>query len=288
MKIIFIHGRSQQGKDPAALKQEWTDTWARGLVAAGLPWPEGVEIELPFYGDKLDDLLKELHAPLVTDVMLRGNVQDSPDAAFYYDFLQEIANKNDISDADIQNQYRGGPQERGVLNWEWVQAILRAIDSADIMGDLSLESFTRDVYVYLTNPAVRKIIDGIVSACLTNEPCVVVGHSLGSIVGYNVLTRAQNSVSVNKYVTVGAPLGVVAVKTHLDRPLAMPACVRKGWYNARDDQDIVALRPLDSESFPITPLIENKNGVQNQTDNHHGIIGYLNDPDVARKIYEAL
>ncbi|MFM2005967.1 MAG: hypothetical protein RLZZ09_1622, partial [Pseudomonadota bacterium] len=33
---------------------------------------------------------------------------------------------------------------------------------------------------------------------------------------------------------------------------------------------------------------ENKSNVDNHTDNRHGIVGYLNDADVARKIHEAL
>ena len=30
-QLIFVHGRSQQEKDPAALKQTWIDAWKVGL-----------------------------------------------------------------------------------------------------------------------------------------------------------------------------------------------------------------------------------------------------------------
>ena len=60
------------------------------------------------------------------------------------------------------------------------------------------------------------------------------------------------------------------------------------WFNAMDKRDVVALYPLDSVHFPINPVTENKTDVQNETENRHGISGYLNDKEVAKRIYEAL
>jgi hypothetical protein len=54
---------------------------------------------------------------------------------------------------------------------------------------------------------------------------------------------------------------------------------------------VVALYPLDPKNFPIdpaVPAIENKRDVDNDTDNRHGISGYLGDPVVARRIHDAL
>lgn len=286
MKLVLIHGRSQEGKDPGHLQQQWETALKRGLSKAGLTWPVGIQVTFPFYGNRLDELVKELNAPLVEDVMLRGAEQDSSEAAFRGDLLYEMAMDAGISDAEIQAYYAGKPQEKGPLNWEWVQSILKALDKTPL-GEAAIDAFTRDVYVYLTNKAVRKAIDGLVSPHLTEGRCVVVGHSLGSVVGYNVLSKAASNVVVKRYVTVGSPLGLKAIKRQLDTPLTMPPCT-KGWYNAMDERDVVALHPLDSENFPIKPPIENKTDVNNHTDNRHGIVGYLDDPDVARNIYTAL
>jgi len=38
----------------------------------------------------------------------------------------------------------------------------------------------------------------------------------------------------------------------------------------------------------LRPAIENKNDVANDTSNHHGITGYLKDPVVAKRLYDAL
>ncbi len=50
----------------------------------------------------------------------------------------------------------------------------------------------------------------------------------------------------------------------------------------------MALFPLDEANFPVTPRIENYALVQNHTDNRHGIIGYLDDRDVAGRILTSL
>ena len=121
-----------------------------------------------------------------------------------------MATRSGITDAEIQANYAGLPQEKGPLNWEWIQAILRALDRTPL-GDRSIDRFTRDVYVYLTYKAVRNAIDEIVHSVFTADgPYVVVGHSLGSVVGYNVLSKLATTKLVRAYITVGSPLGIKA------------------------------------------------------------------------------
>lgn len=55
-----------------------------------------------------------------------------------------------------------------------------------------------------------------------------------------------------------------------------------------DPDDIVALYSLEAANFPVNPSIENKTDVKNQTSNQHGIKGYLNDKEIAKRIYDAL
>ena len=69
---------------------------------------------------------------------------------------------------------------------------------------------------------------------------------------------------------------------------AFPAPPLAAWYNAFDTRDTIALYPLNKSNFPVTPEVENYDGVKNQTDNRHGIVGYLNDPQIAGRILDAL
>jgi hypothetical protein len=285
MRVVFIHGRAQEDKDPVALKQTWEDAFDQGLANAGLSRPAGLEVAFPYYGDTLDQLVDQLEAPLVADVVERGATQDDSEADFRGEFLAELAEGAGFSDDDIRENFDEDFTERGPLNWGWVRAILKTLDKSEKLGTLSLDTFTRDVYVYLTNRTVRRRIDEMVTPHLSGSPCVVVGHSLGSVVGYNVLSSHPHDVV--RYVTVGSPLGVKAVKRRLASPLKMPP--RTGsWHNAMDPNDVVSLHPLDGEHFDINPSIVNHTSVDNTTDNQHGIVGYLPDPWVARAIHAGL
>ena len=276
-RLIFIHGRSQQARRQPDILAEWTAAWKLGLKAAGLALSDAVDIALPYYGDTLDEASRRLRAAVSAE-----------EFAFKRQILEEMAAAKGITPAQIARTYRGvPPRPRGPLNWEWVQAILRALDEKTGFGDDMLDRFTHDVYVYLTQKSVRQAVDAIVAAAFKPGRTVVVGHSLGSVVGYNVLRALGRQTDVVRYVTVGSPLGIRAVQGLLEKPLAMPAGVRD-WYNAMDERDVVALRPLDAATLPVTPPIRNKTTVKNKTRNRHGISGYLDDRDVAKEIFSAL
>jgi alpha-beta hydrolase superfamily lysophospholipase len=168
-----------------------------------------------------------------------------------------------------------------------VQAILRALDKhGGGIRSAALESFSRDIFLYTTRPDVREEIDQIVANSLTEEPTVMVGHSLGSVVAYSVLRSDRRSLSVPLYLTVGCPLAIRAIRDQF-RPLRYPLPVKE-WFNAFDKRDTVALYPLDRANFPVTPEIENYAAVKNSTRNRHGIAGYLDDPQVAQRLLDAL
>lgn len=287
MKLIFVHGRDQQGKNRVELQKVWEEAFDVGLDKAGLPKPKNMSVAFPFYGDELDKLVKQLDAPLVSDVTSKGAEQDDSEASFRGDLLTDMARNAGVSDEEIAVAAGVGVQEKGPLNWKWVHAILRVLDPTPV-GDSVLDRFTRDVYVYLTIEAVAAKIDKIVADALDKEPCVVVAHSLGTIVTYRVLRDLAKKVNVRGFVTVGAPLGLMTVRNHLAPPaLATPSGVAK-WQNAFDPRDVVALEPLDASTWNIKPLIENKGDVDNFTDNRHGVSGYLDDPMVAQWISNAL
>ncbi|WP_133061137.1 hypothetical protein [Paraburkholderia hospita] len=133
---------------------------------------------------------------------------------------------------------------------------------------------------------MRDEIDRIVAGKLTEQPTVIVSHSLGTVVAYSVLTTDRRSLQIPLLVTVGSPLAVRAVRDQF-RPLRSPSSVTT-WYNAFDTRDVVALYPLDADNFPVRPTVVNNPTVKNHTDNRHGIAGYLDDPDVARQILTTL
>lgn len=287
MKLVFIHGRDQQGKDPAKLEKQWTESWEGGLRAADSARPAGVSIAFPFYGDLLDKLTKEVNAAPTDLVVERGGQADPKELKFRQELLNEIAKKQGITQEQIDAYFRGPAHKRGVLNWEWVQAILRALDEDPYVSASTVDGFTRDVYVYLNFPAVKRQINALVAEAIPQEPCVIVSHSLGTVVAYNVLRTLPAGRAYPLFVTLGSPLGVTTIRLGVESPLAVPAGVAK-WFNAMDERDVVALYPLDAQRFNVQPPIENKTDVRNGTKNRHGISGYLSDRDVALKILKGL
>jgi hypothetical protein len=291
-QLVFIHGRSQQHKDGAALKRQWIEALRTGLAAADLemPLPDD-SVRFPYYGDTLFDLTKGVTADEVAEVIVRGSGgEDRLEREMQVAILEEIRRKAGITDAQLAQAAGTEVVEQGILNHEWVHGILTAIDRYVPHGSgLSIALFTRDVYHYLRNPGVRDTIEnGVRAAMEPGVPTVVVSHSLGTVVAYNLLKREgqQNGWVTPLFVTLGSPLAVTAIRKAVG-PNRHPECVGT-WFNAMDERDVVALYPLDDAHFPTDPAVDNKTDVDNPTENRHGITGYLGDPVVAARIYEGL
>ncbi len=287
MRILMIHGRSQGGKNPEELKDIWVDTLKKGFEVANLVIPNDVKIDFPFYGDKLDQFTQQSNLPTPDTVVQKGLGKNLEFEQFMQSMLAEIQKNAKITDSKVELEIldRKILKEKGIQNWEWVQAIARALDRhLTEASDFTIETFLKDVYLYVTKPAVTEGINKIVEEKLTDEPTIVIGHSLGSVVGYKIITSNLRKIKLVKYITVGSPLGLRAISSKLG-VLENPAV--NGWYNAYDERDIVALNPLNNDNFPTDPSILNNNSINNFTENRHGIIGYLNDAGVAKQIAQA-
>ncbi|OPY99273.1 hypothetical protein A5906_26495 [Bradyrhizobium sacchari] len=284
---MLIHGRSQQGRDPAELKSIWMDTLHRGAAKINRNLPDDLEVVFPYYGDKLDELARQSEIPLTNDVQAKGNPVDDDFLKFQASVAESMRQGAGITNAQVQQEFGTNTTERGPQNFAWVQAIIRAIDrNAGAASQTTIETIMRDVYLYTTRAGVRDEVDRIVGPALNEKPCVVIAHSLGSVVAYNVLRTDRRNLNVKAFITVGSPLAIRAIRDQL-RPIGFPAPA-KAWYNAFDPRDVVALYPLDAANFPVSPTIENYGKVRNGTDNRHGIIGYLDDVDVATHALNAL
>lgn len=289
-KLVLVHGRAQEGKDPQQLKWTWVQALKDGLTKSGLSLPVHYDdIGFPYYGDLLDQLIYGGGDNTAdVEVISRGKPDNNEELRFKLQVLDAMREKAGLSDEKVR-QAAGDPTvERGPLNWEWVQAILRGFDEyVPGMSGTTVNLFTHDVYLYLKRPGIRDEVDNIVRKDITdNQDCVVVGHSLGTVVTYSILRRDETKLKVPQYMTIGSPLGLGVIQDSF-HPVRSPRCIGH-WYNVLDERDVVALYPLEPPHFNVTPKVQNKKDVDNFTSNRHGIVGYLTDKDVAKKIYEAL
>jgi len=106
-------------------------------------------------------------------------------------------------------------------------------------------------------------------------PVVLVTHSLGTVVGRDLLDDAKLRKRTLMWVTAGSPLGLDAVQKNLLAPGVRNPGVR--WLTAYDVHDIVALgHPLGPAWGPLLRNVQVDNG-----DSPHSIERYLGHPEVA-------
>jgi hypothetical protein len=144
----------------------------------------------------------------------------------------------------------------------------------------------KDVYAYFFG-GFGEQMRAVVHAALRDitGPVVVLGHSLGSIIAYDVLRDPTSGVlDVSLLLTVGSPLAVTEVQDVVVRPLEVPASVAM-WRNVSDARDVVALdHTIRPEYSPADRCIDFL--VTNDSGNHHGVSEYLQTVPVRQPVLE--
>ena len=147
-----------------------------------------------------------------------------------------------------------------------------------------------DVINYLFHDAGQQIRDRVSASIPGNEPIVVLAHSLGTIVAYDVLSE-RTDLDVRLFLTLGSPLGVGNVQERIGDRSGPPASVPPNvaaWQNRADPLDPVALElTLADEFLPAgfveDGLVDNEIGLVN-----HDLIGYLSTSEIKELIAAAM
>ena len=118
-------------------------------------------------------------------------------------------------------------------------------------------------------------------------PVVLVTHSLGTVIAYDVLSEARFAGEpVPLLVTLGSPLGYAEIQDVVTRPLRLPAPVRL-WANFADPFDIVALDSTLADDYRGGPRIVDAR-VDNPAPNNHAACGYLGASRVRTTVNAAM
>lgn len=297
MKLVCVHGRSQQDKSSDQLREQWTAGLKRGFAAIGKTF-QSIDIDVPYYGDVLHDLVYERDKQKLDYVIHRGpgDAKDQDEALdnFDKDFLMALARRAGATDQEILHERLEVRAElagdgdmttpRGPENWEITHALGRLLSKkAPWLAERVMARLTADVKAYLTRPGITDAVDDVVRPALTDDRCVVIAHSLGSVVAYRNLRRLGDQAEVPLFITVGSPLGAPVVRDKLLPPvLAIPDGV-ESWVNGTDRRDIVAMYPrLDRDSF--VEGIVNYSDIHNREEWPHSIEDYLADSQIAKRI----
>jgi hypothetical protein len=267
--VVYVHGNGNKVREEL-LKLQWdlalfgrdagSDSrmayWAPLLHAQPLPDPEFDEAEQP--------------AP---EVVAEAEVAVPPELASYARAMEYRA----------ETIVAGEEVEAGAEVLPFVGRSVRT----RVFEQLVRLTF-KDVHAYFfrdyaerMRAVVRSAIAGI------DEPFVVVAHSLGTVIAYDVLREEANrGLEVPLFVTIGSPLAVQEIQDLVTRPLEVPAGVG-AWLNASDLRDVVALdhdiRPEYAPPERCTDVM-----VTNGSANHHGAREYLSAAAVREAIHAAL
>ena len=125
-------------------------------------------------------------------------------------------------------------------------------------------------------------------------PLVVLAHSLGSIIAFDVLSEPELAGRGVSFVTVGSPLGLGPAQDHLrtwrgSRPIEIPGSIAF-WRNLQAAGDPVAVGTgLDDLRDDYAPSLRvHATEVRNEAEWHHALSGYLETPEVRDTIYARL
>lgn len=292
--LVFLHGRSQQGKDPAVLRNTWTAGLNAGLTLAGQTTVDPSRVWFPFYGDQLLQTLSaqesiSLTPESATPVSEALAPRDDLTRQVYGALLDRAAARAGMPDEfriSRQAAASEGLGEIGATLVERFQRQLSWLAARSGLDELTIGLIFRDVAAYLSHPEVRDAVLGAVMETLPSSGRIVlVSHSLGTVVAMDLLTRLDTGVDVALLVTAGSPLGMDAVYDRLLVGGAHRPARARAWLNAWCPADAVAIGcPLiPTWGRDLTEML-----TDNDRDRAHSIEEYLGDPAVARSINAAL
>jgi hypothetical protein len=304
--IVLVHGIAQEHYSADYLEKDWVPALAGGIRNAGFPEvadrivsrgcaavPDGIEAHMAFYG----------HLFLQPGSQGGAEEEMSPDQEalaeqLSFEWLERAESRSDNAKdrqaAAIELSYlRPDPahEEQGVRSQvrviynslarlPWIARVGSGIAQRFAVRTLS------QVTKYLTDDAIRAKIQGIVQGLIGDDTRVIVAHSLGSIVAFEVAHELDRPLPL--LVTLGSPLGIntIVLPKVRPQPPSFPPQVRR-WVNVADRNDLVAAEPnlmsLFAASMPKDAIFEGAYTVDNGADPHKSHF-YLGKEHIGRPI----
>lgn len=262
--IIGIHGLSNKPEENTLAK--W---WEAAMV-------EGLNKNCSLPVTALD-----FHSVYWADVMYPGGPDENPDKYKPADKSELKYYKDGWLD-DLRIRAQG-------IGDNFLDFMKDKLD-IDKPAEEVLKNKLPDLYRYYTDKTIRNELRGRLEAVIRdnrNKRLMVIAHSMGSIIAYDVLRalgREDQTLAVEHFVTIGSPLGLPHVKHMIlkESPLVRTPSVVRKWSNLADRRDPVALDIHLSDDYE-----ENFAGVKVKDDLvmndwggiHHKSYGYLRTPE---------
>ncbi|PKP10167.1 MAG: hypothetical protein CVU09_08550 [Bacteroidetes bacterium HGW-Bacteroidetes-4] len=290
--IVFIHGLGN--KPPKNLLENW---WKRALIE-GLTQEEQKSFlpktEMVFWIDLLYDKLLD---PSETN----------PESPYYIDEPYVKAQPETVWERDYKRlsviDYLGSQLNRIFLNDELSLNYSIITDSIVSKYFRELDTYYKDDCLPDDNAIctikiqIRERLIKVLEK-YKNHDIMLVSHSMGTIIAYDVLSYLAPDIKIHTFVTMGSPLGlpVVLAKIAAEQrrrnitpvQIITPENITHVWYNFSDILDKVAFKYRLNDVFlpnakgisPIDFLVANTYKVNGEP-NPHKSFGYLRTPQMS-------
>ena len=298
--VLFIHGL--ENKPPKKLLKKWyLKSIEEGFAKYGYE-PDHFHFEVVYWADLL--YTKPLD-PLVTDKE-HGLYLDEP----YYP--SSISQTNQESTTFKRKLF-----DRLEKFVDGLFLSKNSLVNVEYLFDWIASRTFKDLHIYYRKrvkvdkkpeESAKKIIRERLKEVLLShngEEILLIAHSMGSIVAYDVLTFMVPEINIHSFVTIGSPLGFPMIKREIFKEFEMdytqqtklptPENINKAWHNLADLEDNVAINynledDYSANSMGVAPddvLVKNDYEYAGKQ-NPHKSFGYLRTGEIAEIIHDFL
>jgi len=289
--IIGIHGLGNKPQKDL-LEEWWKSAINEGFELAGIKAPK-FKLELVYWADLIYDQPENLEITDKKDpYFLEEPYTLSPhpklpekDTSFRKKILQFIESQLEkvFLNDDFSLNYKG-------------------------VNDMIMHRYFKELDLYYSDTGKQRTLKQNTRQRLIKvlemykfDDILLIGHSMGSIIAYDVLQFELKRQSVHTFVTMGSPLGLPFIRTKItdemkvnyeDITIRTPYCISNAWLNFADLEDKVALnfdlsndfapnsRGISPTDFEVINDYESR-GVRNP----HKSFGYLRSPEFIQQLH---
>ena len=295
--IIAIHGLGN--KPPLKLLEHWWKlAMMEGLRSLNLK-PVFPKFELVYWADILHEKPLRLSEKNIKSPFYMGEKYVKAPADFP---AEDHSTRRKVVD------YLGRQMNRIFLNEDLSL-------NYSFISDAIISKYFKDLEIYYTETPISANYDGRKANELIKERLAVklmahrdddimlISHSMGSVIAFDVLTGLSPDIRINTFITIGSPLGFPFIISKIasgqkhegnhTSHVITPGSILKHWYNYSDILDKVAFNYKLSDDFsengfgvkPVDFIVVNNyevNGIRNP----HKSYGYLRTPEFANILNE--
>ena len=201
--VLGLHGIGQQQRGRLQMQPDWQAALRDGVERAkGLAWPKP-SLDLAYYGDVF---LADTDNTMGKGGLQVPEVLDADVVAFLEQLQDEIVDSSQPLDVQepTKGLAKGLPAPLTPLA-AWLERRFGLAGKLLFFGDLvQVRRFQRD------DELAETVLDRV-REMLPQNPRVLAGHSLGSIVAYEALCRIPDH-GVTTLITLGSPLGLRSIR----------------------------------------------------------------------------